>query len=153
MTRPRAQVTATIAGAGLLLLCGCGSSAAPGPAGPAAAAGRPTRLADRFCAGASTFMRGIPAGPKTKHLTPAQARAQVSVILVSTVQGYTSLENEAPAQLRVPLQKIIRVYQADEELLSQTGDMARVSQSMVQNEGAGSAAFQQVLTYLSARCR
>jgi hypothetical protein len=154
MARPSHQVAAaTAAGAGLLLLCGCGSSAAPAAAGSSATASAPARLASAFCGDASGFMRNIPEVPKAKRLTPTQAEANLNTVLISTVQGFTRLEKEAPARLRKPLRKIISVYQADERTLSKTGDMARVSQSMVQGDGAGSAAFQQVLEYISASCR
>jgi hypothetical protein len=141
-------------GAGLLLLCGGGSSAAPaaGSSTPATGSG-PARLASSFCGDASNFMRNIPEEPKSKRLTPTQAEANMDAVLVSTVQGFARLEREAPAKLRKPLRKIIAVYKADEKLLKKTGDMARVSQSMVQSDGAGSASFQQVLKYISVTCR
>lgn len=153
MARPSPQVTAAAAaGAGLLLLCGCGSTAAPVAAGSATASG-PARLASRFCADASNFMRNIPAEPKVKRLTPTQARANMTAVLVSTVHGFTALETEAPAQLRKPLRKIIAVYKADEKILRTSGDMTKVSESMVQGDGSGSMAFQQVLKYISTTCK
>jgi hypothetical protein len=153
MARPSPQVTAAAAaGAGLLLLCGCGSAAAPVAAGSATASGS-ARLASRFCADASNFMRNIPAEPKVKRLTPTQARANMTAVLVSTVHGFTALEKEAPAQLRKPLRKIIAVYKADEKVLRTSGDMTKVSESMVQGDGSGSMAFQQVLKYISTTCK
>jgi hypothetical protein len=154
MARPSHQAPAAAAGlAGLLLLCGCGSSAAPA-AGPAAAATTsPARLASRFCTDASGFMRTIPATPKTKNLTPTQAQADMSALLVSTVTGFTRLEEEAPARLHEPLKKIISVYKSDEEVLRKTGDMAKVSESMVRNEGSGSTAFQKLIKYIAVSCR
>jgi hypothetical protein len=156
MARPSHQAAAAAAaGAGLLLLCGCGSSAAPAAAGSStpATGSSPARLASSFCGDASNFMRNIPEEPKSKRLTPTQAEANMDAVLVSTVQGFARLEREAPAKLRKPLRKIIAVYKADEKLLKKTGDMARVSQSMVQSDGAGSASFQQVLKYISVTCR
>jgi hypothetical protein len=156
MACPSHQViAAAAAGAGLLLLCGCGSAAAPAAAGStsAAASSSPARVASRFCADASTFMRNIPAEPKVKHLTPTQARANMTTVLISTVQGFTALEKEAPAQLRKSLRKIIAVYHADEKVLRTTGDMSKVSQSMVQGDGSGSAAFQRVVKYISGTCK
>jgi hypothetical protein len=155
MARPSPQVTAAAAaGAGLLLLCGCGSAAAPAARGStSAAASGPARLASRFCADASNFMRNIPAEPKVKRLTPTQARANMTAVLVSTVHGFTALEKEAPAQLRKPLRKIIAVYKADEKVLRTSGDMTKVSESMVQGDGSGSMAFQQVLKYISGTCK
>jgi hypothetical protein len=154
MTRPSHQVTAAAAaGAGLLLLCGCGSAAAPAAGSSSAAASSPARLASRFCADASTFMRNIPAEPKAKRLTPTQARANMSTVLVSTVKGFTALEKEAPAQLRKPLRKIIAVYRGDEKVLRTTGDMSKISESMVQGDGSGSVAFQQVVKYISTTCK
>jgi hypothetical protein len=153
MARPSHQAAAAAAGlAGLLLLCGCGSSAAPAAAGPAATTS-PARLASRFCTDASGFMRTIPAVPKTKNLTPTQAQADMSALLVSTVTGFTRLEEEAPARLREPLKKIISVYKSDEKMLRKTGDMAKVSESMVQNEGSGSTAFQKLIKYIAVSCR
>jgi hypothetical protein len=154
MTRPSHQVTAAAAaGAGLLLLFGCGTAAAPAAGSSSAAASSPARLASRFCADASTFMRNIPAEPKARRLTPAQARANMSTVLVSTVKGFTALEKEAPAQLRKPLRKIIAVYREDEKVLRTTGDMSRISESMVQGDGSGSVAFQQIVTYISTTCK
>jgi hypothetical protein len=153
MARPSHQVPAAAAGlAGLLLLCGCGSSAAPAGAGPAATTS-PARLASRFCTDASGFMRTVPAVPKTKNLTPTQAQADMSALLVSTVTGFTRLEEEAPAKLHEPLKKIISVYKSDEEVLRTTGDMAKVSESMVRNEGSGSTAFQKLIKYIAVSCR
>ena len=153
MARPSHQVPAAAAGlAGLLLLCGCGSSAAPAAAGPAATTS-PARLASRFCTDASGFMRTIPTVPKTKNLTPTQAQADMSPVLVSTVKGFTRLEKEAPARLHKPLKKIISVYKSDEKVLRTTGDMAKVSESMVRNEGSGSAAFQKLIKYIAVSCR
>jgi hypothetical protein len=152
MTRPSHQVTAAAAaGAGLLLLCGCGSAAAP--AAGSASASSPARLTSRFCADASTFMRNIPAEPKAKRLTPTQARANMNTVLVSTVKGFTVLEKEAPAQLRKPLRKIIAVYRGDEKVLRTTGDMSKISESMVQGDGSGSVAFQQVVKYIATTCK
>jgi hypothetical protein len=154
MARPSPHVTAAAvaAGAGLLVLCGCGSAAAPAGS-PSAAAASPARLASRFCADSSTFMRNIPAEPAAKHLTPAQAQANMAKVLVATVQGFTALEKEAPAKLRKPLRKIIGVYRTDEKVLRTTGDMSKVSESMVQGDSSGTTAFQQVLRYISGSCR
>jgi hypothetical protein len=153
MARPSPQVmAAAAAGAGLVLLCGCGSAAAPAAGSTSAAASGPARLASRFCADASHFMRNIPAEPKVKRLTPTQARANMTEVLVSTVHGFAGLEKEAPARLRKPLRKIIAVYRADEKVVRTDGDMTKVSESMVQGDGSGSVAFQQVLKYISDTC-
>ena len=152
MARPSHQAPAAAAAlAGLLLLCGCGSSAAPAAAGPTATTS-PARLASRFCTDATAFMRSIPTGFKTKNLTPTQAQADMTAVLVSTVKGYTRLEKEGPARLREPLKKIIRIYTSDEKVLKKTGDMARVSESLVRNDGAGATAEQQVVKYISVSC-
>jgi hypothetical protein len=155
MARPSHRVlAAAAAGGSLLLLGGCGSAAAPGAgATPAAGTSSPARLDSRFCADASNFMRNIPAEPKVKRLTPTQARANMAAVLVSTVRGFTTLEKEAPAQLRKPLRKIIAVYKADEKVLRATGDLTKVSESMVQGDGSGSVAFQQVVTYIAGTCQ
>jgi hypothetical protein len=151
MARPSHQIlAAAAAGASLLLLGGCGSAAAPA-AGPASSG--PARLDSRFCADASNFMRNIPAEPKVKRLTPTQARANMAAVLVSTVRGFAGLEKEAPAQLRKPLRKIIAVYQADEKVLRTSGDMTEVSESMVQGDGSGSVAFQQLIKYIGGTCQ
>jgi hypothetical protein len=152
MARPSLQALApAAAGVSLLLLSGCGTAAAPdAPGSPSAAA---AALTTRFCSQASNFMRNIPAEPNARHLTAVQARANMSAVLVSTVQGFTGLEKAAPARLGKPLRQIVAVYRADERMLRTTGDMAKVSQSMVQGDGSGSAAFQQVLTYISGHCR
>jgi hypothetical protein len=151
MARPSHQaLAAAAAGGSLLLLCGCGSSAAPTSA-PAASS--PARLASRFCADASSFMQNIPAEPKAKRLTPTQARANMATVLVSTVRGFSTLEKEAPAKLRKPLRKIIAVYQTDEKVLRTTGDMTKISESMVQGDGSGSVAFQQVIRYIAGTCK
>ena len=137
MTRPSHQVTAAAA-AGRDSCCCAGAGPRPRRRGPSsAAASSPARLASRFCADASTFMRNIPAEPKAKRLTPTQARANMSTVLVSTVKGFTALEKEAPAQLRKPLRKIIAVYRGDERVLRTTGDMSKISESMVQGDGSG----------------
>jgi hypothetical protein len=153
MARPSHRVLAAAAAGGtLLLLGGCGSSAAPA-AGPAASSSSPARLDSRFCTDATTFMRNIPAEPKVKRLTPTQARANMAAVLVSTVKGFTRLEKEAPAKLHKPLRKIIAVYRADEKVLRTTGDMTKVSESMVQGDGSGSVAFQQVVAYVAGTCK
>jgi hypothetical protein len=152
MARPSHQVlAAAAAGASILLLGGCGSSAAPA-AGPAASSS-PARLDSRFCTDATTFMRNIPAEPKVKRLTPTQARTNMAGVLVATVKGFTKLEKEAPAKLRKPLRKIIAVYKSDEKVLRTTGDMAKVSESMVQGDGSGSVAFQRVVAYIGGTCK
>ena len=151
MARPSHQILAAgAAGVSLLLLGGCGSAAAP--AAGSASSG-PARLDSAFCADASNFMRNIPAEPKVKRLTPTQARANMASVLVLTVRGFTALEKEAPAQLHKPLRKIISVYQADEKVLRTTGDLTKVSESMVQGDGSGSVAFQQVVRYISGTCQ
>jgi hypothetical protein len=150
MARPGHQVlAAAAAGGSLLLLGGCGSAAAPA----AGASSGPARLDSRFCADAGNFMRNIPAEPKVKRLTPTQARANMATVLVLTVRGFTTLEKEAPAQLHEPLRKIIAIYQADEKVLRTTGDLTKVSESMVQGDGSGSVAFQQVVRYISGTCQ
>lgn len=155
MARPSYQVTAAAAaGAGLLLLSGCGSASTPGAAGPASAtASSPAQLASRFCTDASDFMRNIPEDPTSKRLTPTQAQADMNAVLVATVKGFATLEKQSPARLRQPLRKIIAVYQTDEKVLRKTGDMAKVSESMIQGGGSGSAAFQDVLEYISDNCQ
>jgi hypothetical protein len=153
MARPSHRVlAAAAAGGSLLLLGGCGSSAAPA-AGPAASSSSPARLDSRFCTDATNLMRNIPAEPKVKRLTPTQARANMAAVLVSTVKGFTRLEKEAPAKLDKPLRKIIAVYQKDEKILRTTGDMTKVSESMVQGDGSGSVAFQQVVAYIAGTCK
>jgi hypothetical protein len=150
MARPSHQVlAAAVAGGSLLLLGGCGSATAPAAGASSGAA----RLDSRFCADASHFMRNIPAEPKVKRLTPTQARANMASVLVLTVRGFTALEKEAPAQLHKPLRKIIAIYQADEKVLRTTGDLTKVSESMVQGDGSGSVAFQQVVRYISGTCQ
>jgi hypothetical protein len=98
-------------------------------------------------------MRNIPAEPKVKRLTPTQARANMAAVLAATVKGFTGLEKEAPAKLRKPLRKIIAVYRADEKVLRTSGDMTKVSESMVQGDGSGSVAFQQVVAYIAGTCK
>jgi hypothetical protein len=150
MARPSHQVlAAAAAGGSLLLLGGCGSATAPAAGASSGAA----RLDSRFCTDAGHFMRNIPAEPKVKRLTPTQARANMASVLVLTVRGFTALEKEAPAQLHKPLRKIIAVYQADEKVLRTTGDLTKVSESMVQGDGSGSVAFQQVVRYISGTCQ
>ncbi len=77
----------------------------------------------------------------------------MAAVLTATLQGYSGLEKRAPAKLRQPLRKIIDIYQNDEKTLRETGDLAAISQSMVQSDGRGATAFEQVLDYLSANCR
>ncbi|MGH3272732.1 MAG: hypothetical protein ACRDNZ_00185 [Streptosporangiaceae bacterium] len=157
MARPSHQALAAAAtGVSILLLGGCGSSPAPAatPLSSPEATAQAT-LSTHFCAKASEFTRHMPAEPKaTGHRTPAQAQADMSKVLVSTVHGFATLEKEAPAKLRKPLRKIISVYKSDEKVLRTTGDMSRVSQSMIQRGGTGSAAaaYHQVLKYVSAHC-
>jgi hypothetical protein len=150
MARPSHQVLAAGAPGGCHLgLGGCGAAAPPAAGG----ASGPPRLDSRFCADAGHFMRNIPAEPKVKRLTPTQARANMASVLVLTVRGFTVLEKEAPAQLHKPLRKIIAIYQADEKVLRTTGDLTKVSESMVQGDGSGSVAFQQVVRYISGTCQ
>lgn len=150
MTRRSRQALA--AGA-CLALCGCGAGAAPAAPGSSEAGAAGTATVGRFCADATAFMKNIPAGPAGGHLTTAEAQANMAAVLTATLQGYSGLEKRAPAKLRQPLRKIIDIYQNDEKTLRETGDLAAISQSMVQSDGRGATAFEQVLDYLSANCR
>jgi hypothetical protein len=98
-------------------------------------------------------MSSIPAGPKTRNLTPTQAQANMSAVLVSTVQGFARLETEAPAKLRQPLDTIIHVYKSDEKVLTTAGNVAKASEAMARSESSAQPAFQQLVTYISVSCR
>jgi hypothetical protein len=153
MARRRQQVlSAAVAGA-CLTLCACGAGSRPSAAGAAAAKSRSAELTARFCASAGSFMRQIPAAPATGQLTAALARDNLTKVLQSTVEGFTRLEAEAPSRLRGPLTIIVSGYQADEQAVRGSGSLAQISQSMVRGNTASSAAFQQVLTYISASCK
>lgn len=153
MTRRSHQALAAAAAGACLALCGCGAGAAPAPSGASAASVAGPATAGRFCANATSFMGNIPAGPTSRHLTAAEAQANMATVLAATLKGYSGLEKQAPARLRKPLRKIIGIYQNDENILRTTGDMAAISQSMVQSDGRGAKAFEQVLEYLSVSCR
>jgi hypothetical protein len=155
MARRRQQVlSAAVAGA-CLTLCACGAGSRPSAAGAAAAAAksRSAELTARFCASAGSFMRQIPAAPATGQLSAALARDNLTKVLQSTVEGFTRLEAEAPSRLRGPLATIVSGYRADEQAVQGSGSLAQISESMVTGTTASSAAFQQVLTYISASCK
>ena len=107
----------------------------------------------RFCDNANSFMRQIPAAPPTKHLSTALARGNLRKVLQSTVEGFTRLEAVAPSSLRQPLAAIVAVYKSDEKAVTAPGSLAQISESTVKGNASGSAAFRQVLRYISARCK
>src|SRR5580658_2153373 len=154
MARRTHQALAAAAAGACLALCACGAGAAPAASGPspASTAGSVAGGGGGFCADATSFMKSIPSRPATTHLTTAQARANLATVLTATLKGYSGLEKHAPAKLRKPLRKIIDIYKSDEKILRTTGDMAAVSESMVQSDGQGAKSFEQVLRYLSASC-
>jgi hypothetical protein len=153
MTRRSHQALAAAAAGACLALCGCGAGAAPVAAGssPTSAAGAGAGAG--FCGNAVNFMKNIPPGPTGQHLTTAQAQANMAVVLTATLKGYSGLEKQAPAKLRKPIRKIIGIYQNDQQTLRTTGDMAAISQSMVQSDGRAAKAFEQVLEYLTVNCK
>jgi hypothetical protein len=159
MARRRHQALFTAVAGACLTLCACGASPAPSAAGSAtagakaAAAAESAALTRHFCGNADSFMRRIPAAPATKHTSTAQAQANLRKVLRSTVKGYTTLGDEAPARLRKPLKTIVAVYKSDEKVLRRSGNLAKISQSMVQGNAAGSAAFERVLKYISVHCQ
>jgi hypothetical protein len=153
MARRRQQVlSAAVAGA-CLTLCACGAGSRPSAAGPAAAKSRSAELRARFCASAASFMRQIPAAPATGQLSAALARDNLTKVVQSTVAEFTRLEAEAPSRLRGPLATIVSGYQADERAVQESGSLAQISESIVKGNTASSAAFQQVLSYISASCK
>jgi hypothetical protein len=109
-------------------------------------------LTGRFCRDSTAFMRSIPAGPTSEHISMAQARSSLTAVLRSTVHGFSELETEAPHSLRKPLAKIIRSYRADERIVRVSGSLAQISQSMVKENLTASAAFHRVLIYISVSC-
>jgi hypothetical protein len=146
-------------GGACLALSACGTASAPATGSSTAAVGtsRATpssaALSGQFCYDASHFMQHLPAGPTTKNATVAQARQNLRQLLRSTVAGFTSLENDAPRELRKPLQTIVSVYRSDEKMVGASGGLAQISESMVKGNASGSAAFQKVLKYISVRCK
>jgi hypothetical protein len=162
MTRGSHYALTAIAAAGACLAlsaCGTGSGHAgsAGSAGPvsakAARAARAAAQTRRFCDSASSFMRSIPAPPTSAHISLAQARANLELVLRATVKGFTSLEGEAPASLRAPLTKIVGVYQAEEQTAATSGSMGQISQAVVKENLSASGDFDQVLKYISVSCR
>lgn len=158
MARRSHQALVTAVAGACLTLCACGASPAPSAAGSAAATAKASggagsaALTGHFCGDANSFMHHIPAAPATKHTSTVQAQANLRKVLRSTVKGYTALEDEAPAKLRKPLQTIVAVYKSDEKILRTSGNLAKISQSMVKGNASGSAAFGQVLKYISVHC-
>lgn len=157
MTRRSHQaMSAAVAGA-CLTLCACGATRMPAAGGPSSAAttagkarsGAPT---GHFCDDAISFMRHIPTESTSKHPTPAEATANLRAVLTSTLRGYTRLRSEAPARLREPLTKIIAVYRSDQRLLRRSGDLAAISQSMVQGNASGASSFEKMVKYISVSC-
>jgi hypothetical protein len=158
-------LSAAVAGA-CLTLCACGAAATPsaagsptaganattGSAGPTWSVGSGT-LTGHFCSDATSFMRHIPTAPAAKHTSAAQARASLRTALQATVKGFTVLETEAPTTLRKPLKAIVGVYESDEKVLNASGNLTKISQSMVKGNASGSVAFQRVVTYLSVNCK
>lgn len=158
---PRSHQALSAAAAGACLtLCACGAGSAPAAAGsPAAgtgatasAAGSPA-MTGRFCADANSFMRHVPAAPTTEHTTAAQARENLREVLRSTVAGFAALETEAPARLRKSLKTIVGVYKSDEKTLRASRSLTGMSQATVKGNASESAAFQQVLKYISVSCK
>jgi hypothetical protein len=162
----RSYLTLSVTAAGACLALGaCGASAAPGARGttsasstassPASAPAGTTkaRLTGHFCTDASDFMRNIPAAPATKHVSEAQARANMAKVLRATVRGFAGLEKEAPASLHASLHKIVRIYQKDEKALRRSATLAQISESMVRGNAAGSIALQHLLKYIGQRCQ
>jgi hypothetical protein len=152
MARRSHQALAAAAAGACLALCACGAGAAPAASGSSPASPAGMAAGGGFCANATNFMKNIPARPTSTKLTAAQARANLATVLTATLKGYSGLEKEAPAKLRKPLRKIIGIYKGDEKILRTTGDMAAVSEAMVQSDGEGARSFEQVLRYLSASC-
>jgi hypothetical protein len=158
MARRRHQVlSAAVAGA-CVTLCACGAGSGSSATGSSAASARAAtsrsaELTVRFCDNANSFMRQIPAAPPTKHLSTALARGNLRKVLQSTVEGFTRLEAVAPSSLREPLAAIVAVYKSDEKAVTAPGSLAQISESTVKGNASGSAAFQQVLRYISARCK
>lgn len=146
----RHQALAAGAAAACLALCGCGGSAAPSAAG---GAGAGTASASKFCTHAASFMRHIPQAPAAKHPTAAQAKANMKTVLDATITGYSSLRKQAPATLRKPIGKIVRIYRADEKSLQSAGTMVAVSQAMARNSKDSASNFAKVLRYISVHCR
>lgn len=150
-------LSATVAGA-CLVLSACGASSAPRAsgspsAGAAASSPAVATTTGHFCDDASAFMRHIPAAPSAKHASATQARANLRKVLSATVKGFTGLEAEAPHKLHKPLKKIVSIYKEDERAVRKDGSLAKISESMVRGNSTGSAAFQKVLTYISASCK
>lgn len=160
----RATVTRALAAAAAgtcLTLCACGTSSAPaGSSGSGApgAGGSPSAstgtavLTGHFCSDSSTFMRQIPAGPSSRHTSMAQARSSLTMILRSTVHGFTELKTEAPHSLHRPLRKIIAVYRADERIVRHSRSLMQISQAMVKENLSASSSFERVLRYISVSC-
>jgi hypothetical protein len=131
---------------------GTGASRASGAGGTASGSTGSAVLTGHFCRDSSTFMRQIPAGPSSRHTSMAQARSSLTVILRSTVRGFTELKSEAPHSLHRPLAKIIAVYRADERIVRHSSSLTQISQAMVKKNVTASSSFQRVLRYISVSC-
>jgi hypothetical protein len=153
MARRSTKALAGAAGA-CLMLAGCGGGGTPTAAGTTTASGTTAAspAAGGFCGDATTFMQHIPAAPRTKNLTSAQAKANMVVVLAATVHGFAALEKHAPGSLRTSLRKIVRVYTSDEKIMRATGDLATASEAMAREDTAGSESFQVLLKYISRNC-
>jgi hypothetical protein len=157
MARRSHQALSAVAAGACLALCACGSGSSPAAAGSPSvtASDQPESavMTGHFCNDASSFMRHIPAAPKSKHLTAAQARANLRKVLHATVAGFTALDKESPARLHKPLRAIVAVYKSDEKKLRTARTISQMSHAMVKGEAAADPDFQKVLKYVSANCK
>lgn len=154
-------LSAAAAGAACLALCACGAGSAPtaGSSGSASAgAGNSSASTgtltgeSHFCRKASSFMGKIPPTP-TGHISLAQARANMTTVLRTTVRGFTGLREQAPHSLHRPLTKIIAVYKADERSVRKASSVSELSAAMVKHNVAAAHDFEHVLKYIAAHCR
>jgi hypothetical protein len=153
MARRSHQALAGAAAGTCLVLVGCGGSSAPAAApasSSAATAAGPA--AGSFCADATSFMQHIPAAPKTRDLTSAEAKANMTVVLAATVHGFAGLEKAAPGTVHAALRKIVRIYKKDEKIVRASASLATASQAMAKENTAGTSSFQRLLRYISEHC-
>jgi hypothetical protein len=158
----RRSSQALAATAACLALCACGASSVPtaGSSSGSPSAGTGTSNAStgtitgtsHFCRKASSFMGKIPP-VQTGHVSLAEARANMTSVLRTTVRGFTGLRAQAPHSLHHPLTKIIAAYRADERSVRRAGSVTQLSAAMVKHNVAAAHDFERVLKYIATTCR
>jgi hypothetical protein len=146
-----------VAGACIMLsACGGGTSASSQQTSSDLAhpAARAVSTA-QFCRSVTSVMRDTAARVSGQDHSLNAERARLEKALAASAKGYSTLESQAPRQLRGVVGTIASQYRLDERLVASAKSLSQINISLVKANasGRGGEASQKLLMYMQGHCK